>query len=142
MKKGFDYIGVTIGYIAHDGNGQYLMSKRSSQSYDERGTWDFGGGWIEFGELAEDCVKREVKEELGVDILNIEYLGYLDVFREKENKKHHIISLEFKVLVDRSLVVNNEPHKFEMIDWFNINALPKELPSFMNQYLLKFKHLL
>jgi hypothetical protein len=44
--------------------------------------------------------------------------------------------------VDRSLVVNNEPHKFEMIDWFNINALPKELPSFMNQYLLKFKHLL
>lgn len=142
MKKGFDYIGVTIGYIAHDGNGQYLMSKRSTVSYDENGVWDFGGGWIEFSESAESAVKREVQEELGVDVLDIQFLGYLDVVREKENKTHHIISLEFKVLVDRNLVVNNEPHKFDEIAWFDINTLPANLPSFMDDYLAKFKSFL
>lgn len=42
------------------------------------GLWEFPGGKIEDNETIEACVKREVKEELGVDIRVREHLITLD----------------------------------------------------------------
>jgi NADH pyrophosphatase NudC (nudix superfamily) len=36
------------------------------------------GGGIEFGEKSEDAVRRELKEEINVDVGEIRYLGTLD----------------------------------------------------------------
>ncbi len=35
MKKGEDFTGVTIVYFCHDGNGNFLMKKRSANCRDE-----------------------------------------------------------------------------------------------------------
>lgn len=40
----------------------------------ERNEWDFPGGKINFKEKVEDCLKREVKEEVNIDITNIKIL--------------------------------------------------------------------
>ena len=63
IKRGVDYIGVTVNFIIHDGKGNVLLQKRSQNCRDEQGRWDIGGGALEFGEKLEDAVRREVKED-------------------------------------------------------------------------------
>lgn len=138
MKKGEDYTGVTIVYLCHDGNGNILLNKRSNNCRDEHGTWDPGGGGLEFGDTVENTLKKEIAEEYCTNVLGYKFLGYRDVHREHNGKKTHWIALDFKVLVDKEKVKNGEPHKFDAIEWFTLKTLPTPLhsqfPNFLNLY--------
>jgi len=140
MKKGIDHIGITVSFICHDGKGNYLMEKRSINCRDEHGTWDFGGGSLEIGEKVEDCLKKELKEELGVEPIDYEFLGFLDLFRNLSGVDTHWIYLQFSVLVDPKEVINGEPHKFEELKWFKLDNLPKPLHSIAPIILERFKN--
>ena len=100
MQKGIDYVGVTVSYICHDGKGNFVFSKRGQNARDERGTWDFGGGGLDFGDTVEQTLLKELKEEYCVEPISYEFLGYTDLFREHEGKKTHWLALNFLVLVD------------------------------------------
>lgn len=139
MKKGVDYIAVSASYVCHEGKGNYLMNKRSVNCRDEHGTWDFGGGSIEVGETVEHSLKKELKEEYGVEPIEYSFLGYLDIFRNQNGVNTHWVSLEFLVLVDREKVINGEPHKFEEIKWFRLDNLPTPLHPAMPLVFEKFK---
>ena len=143
MKKGVDYIGVCVVYFCHDGKGNFLMNKRSKNCRDEHGTWDQGGGGLEFGDSVEETLKKEVKEEYCTDILKSEFLGFRDVHREHNGKKTHLIALDFKLLVDRNKVKNGEPEKFDEIKWFTLDSLPSPLhsqtPKFLKLYAKKLR---
>ncbi len=137
-KKGEDYTGITIVYFCHDGAGNVLLAKRSKNCRDEHGRWDIGGGGLEFGDTVENTLKKEIKEEYSTEVLGFEFLGYRDVHRGNNGKKTHWISLDFKVLVDRNMVKNGEPHKFDEVKWFKIGDYPEplhsQLPHFLNSY--------
>jgi 8-oxo-dGTP diphosphatase len=139
MKKGVDFTAITVSFVCHDGKGNYLMEKRSTNCRDEHGAWDFGGGSLEIGEKIEDCLKKELKEELGVEPIEYKFLGYLDLFRNLNGEDTHWVSLEFLVLIDPSKVVNGEPHKFDEIKWFRLDTLPSPLHSVAPIILEKFK---
>ena len=66
LRPGIDYIGITTPFYCNDGNGNFLVHKRSKHARDERGVWDFGGGQLDFGQQVDDSVLREVSEEWGV----------------------------------------------------------------------------
>ena len=139
MQKGFDYIGVSVSYVCHDGKGNFLMNKRGKNCRDEHGKWDFGGGGLEMGEKIEDCLKKEIKEEFGTEIIKYDFLGYLEMFRKMNNVNTQWLSLEFQVLVDPRKVINGEPHKFDEIGWFRLDALPEPLHPAVSMILEKFK---
>ncbi len=143
MQKGIDYIGVSVVYFCHDGNGKILLAKRSKHARDEQGNWDIGGGGVEFGDNAVDTLKKEIKEEYCTDILNYEFLGYRDVHREQNGKKTHWITLDFKVLIDSKEAKVGEPHKFDALEWFTLNNLPipihSQLPKFLELYKDKLR---
>lgn len=138
MKKGEDFIGVCIVYWCHDGKGNVLFNKRSVNCRDEHGTWDQGGGGLEFGETIENGLRKEIKEEYSTDVISYDFLGFRDVHRVNNGKNTHWIALDFKVLVDREKVKNGEPHKFDEVAWFDIKKLPTPLhsqtPVFIDNY--------
>ena len=57
-------IEVVAAIIHHDG--AYFATQRGYGEFE--GMWEFPGGKIEPGESREDALKREIQEELGVDI--------------------------------------------------------------------------
>jgi mutator protein MutT len=48
-------------------DGEFIIARRKPDDT-FGGLWEFPGGSIEPGEDREECLKREIKEELGVDI--------------------------------------------------------------------------
>ena len=145
MKKGTDYTGITIVYFCHDGDGNFVMSKRSQNCRDEKGLWDIGGGGLEFDDTVENTLRKEINEEYCTDVLSFEFLGYRDMHRINEGVKTHWVALDFKVLVDKNKVKNGEPHKFDDIKWFTLETLPSKekihsgFPFFLEKHKDKLK---
>lgn len=138
MQKGLDFTGITIVFFCHDGNGNFLLSKRGRNARDEHGTWDPGGGALEFDENVVDALRKEISEEYCTDVLEYDFLGFRDVHREVGGKKTHWLALDFRVLVDRSKAKNGEPHKLDEIGWFRLDCLPEpihsQFPNFLKLY--------
>lgn len=63
-------INVVAGIIHR--KGEYLATQRGYGEFE--GMWEFPGGKMENGESPQDALKREIQEELGVDIEVEEYL--------------------------------------------------------------------
>lgn len=139
LKKGIDHIGVCVVYFCHDGKGNILLSKRSQNTRDEQGKWDIGGGGLDLGEMVEDCLKREIKEEYCTDVLSFEFLGFRDVHRVHGGNKTHWIGLDFKVLVDASKVRIGEPESMDDIGWFTLQNIPQPLHSQLHVFFEKYK---
>src|SRR3990167_11236908 len=61
----------TNGLILESEKGEILLVKRKVSP--KKGYWDVPGGFIDFGENLEESLKREIKEELGIQIFNLKY---------------------------------------------------------------------
>lgn len=127
MKPGKNYIGLGVGATILNSKGQILLMKRSSITKEHRttgGMWSVPGGEVEFSESCRQAVKREVKEELGIDIKVVKLIGYTDQILPKS--KVHWHSMHFLTKIIKGKPKNMEPKKCDEICWFN----PKKLPKF------------
>jgi 8-oxo-dGTP diphosphatase len=139
MRKGIDFTGITIVYFCHDGNGRFVMHKRGADARDENGRWDIGAGALEVHDTIEGTLRKEIQEEYGADVLDFEFIGYRDVHREHAGERTHWVSFDYKVLVDPAQVKNNEPHKFDDIQWFTLDKIPDEVHSQLPLFLEKYR---
>lgn len=88
------------------------------------GDWCPPGGHLEFGESFVDCARREVKEEVGVNIKNIRFFGLTnDIFSEGK----HYITIAMRAELKSGKPKIMEPDKMTEIGWFPENKLPKPL---------------
>ncbi|MCX6208545.1 MAG: NUDIX domain-containing protein [Bacteroidetes bacterium] len=75
----------------------------------------FPGGGLEFGEGTRDCVKREFKEETGLDVVVEEHLYTTDFFQISAfNPQHQIVSIYYYV---SCLNADNLPTKHKQFDF-------------------------
>jgi ADP-ribose pyrophosphatase YjhB (NUDIX family) len=63
----------TASALCVDEDGRVLLSKRGIPPF--LGCWDFPGGFLEEGEHPHDALRRELREEAGVEIDPLELIG-------------------------------------------------------------------
>ncbi len=140
MLKGIDFIGVAVVNLCYNKKGEYLLGFRSDKCRDEHFTWEpIGSGGLKFGESVECGVKREVKEETGANVLQVELLGVFEGFREIDKKQTHWLYITNKVLIDESQVYIAEPEKCLEIRWCSKENFPDPLMSQFYPLLEKYK---
>ena len=70
LKEG-EYHLTVLGVIARP-DGTFLITKRVMTKAWAPGWWEVSGGGVQAGEYSEEAVRREVKEETGLDVRNAE----------------------------------------------------------------------
>ena len=137
MKIGTDCIGVGCGALIVNDKNETLLLKRTAKTRNRAGFWAKPGGGLEFGDKIEDTVRREIKEEVGVDIEIIKFLGFTENIIKEENQ--HWIPFNYLAKIIGGEVQNLEPEKHEELKWFKLDNLPEKLThgtqESVNEYL-------
>jgi mutator protein MutT len=60
-----------VAALLFDGDGRLMTVRRNEEP--QAGLLDLPGGFVEFGETAEEALSRELREELGITVCGIEY---------------------------------------------------------------------
>jgi ADP-ribose pyrophosphatase YjhB (NUDIX family) len=63
----------TAGALVEDEEGRVLLARRAHEPF--KGRWDIPGGFLEEGEHPLDGLRRELREETGLEIEPLDFLG-------------------------------------------------------------------
>lgn len=64
--------------------GTFLLVKENKPSHPDHGKWNQPAGWLDVGEHPIDAVKREVKEETGLDFTPTHLLGIYSLVKRRK----------------------------------------------------------
>lgn len=140
MTAGIDHIGIGVGALIFDSQGQVFLSKRGPQARNEVGCWEFPGGGVQFNETMEQALRREIEEEYGITINVIEQLAAFDHLLPDEAQ--HWVSVIYLAHHSGGSATILEPEKCSGIGWYSLTALPAPVTSVTQAgalaYLTKF----
>ena len=86
------------------------------------GTWGLPGGFLEFGESFEECARREVREEAGIEITNLRFGRATNDIMPAEGKHTVTIYLEAEHAAGEPRAMS--PREVERWEWRRWDDLP------------------
>ena len=112
----------TVGALIHDGAGQLLMIRTHKWS----DLWGIPGRKIERGESSEEALKREIREETGLDVSDIRFVMNQDCIDSTEFiRAEHFILLNYLAKASsHEVTLNDEAEDFRWVsmdDALNLN---------------------
>lgn len=125
----------TVGALIFNKEGNLFLA----QSHKWFGKFTMPGGHIELHETMKEALKREVKEEVGLDIEVIELLSVQEaIFSPEFSKPKHFIFFDFycKCKDDKVTIDNDEIQSYLWVDLKE--ALKKDLDSFTRKTLEEY----
>lgn len=113
-------VDVVAAVIFNDKKDKVLVGQRSEvQNYPNK--WEFIGGKIEIGELPEEALRREIKEEIGAEVTVGKLLDITEVDNLERNQLSHRVffyechKLEGDIKLDRAV--------YQKVKWIGVNNL-------------------
>lgn len=96
---------VAVKAVIRNKNGKFLIVR-------EKDRWQAVGGRLESGEKLEDGLRRETKEETGIDELKVGKVIHVDEwFAKPEGELKHIVALFFICEVDNPEINLSDEHE-------------------------------
>ncbi len=102
-------------------NNKILLIKKVSGPYD--GKLDLPGGTIEFGERPEEALKREMFEEVGINILDYKLIDVDSVFFDWQYKDDVLVKVHHTGIFFEINDFKNDIKKTNIIDDVNDDSL-------------------
>ena len=114
---------VGVPVIIQNKNEKILLGKRDSKQSFYPNCWGLPGGLLNYKEKIEDCAKREIKEELGVEIKVLKKSKNIYEIIPSENYAFHTISpVVYAKIANGILTPKDETSE---IKWFDKNEIKK-----------------
>ena len=128
---------ITVGAIIFNKKGRFLFVKSNKW----KGQYGIPAGKVHYGEKVVDGLKREIKEETGLDVYDIKFLLRQEIINPKDFfKKAHFVSLNYTCRAKNTNVrLNNEAQSCIWVKPENSLKLNEPTRELM-QYYLKQKN--
>lgn len=124
---------VGLGVMVFKGDKILFMKRRGSIS---AGEYALPGGHIEHLESFEECTKREVLEECGVEIEDVRFAYVANI---TEYAPKHYVQIGMIARWKSGEPKNMEPEKADEVGWYDINALPQPIAAMSRVALEMYK---
>lgn len=110
---------VGVKALLKNSEGKFLLIRRSPEKYPEVGArWDIVGGRIEPGSPLLENLKREIKEEVGLDLKKApKLIAAQDILRVSGR---HVVRLTYLASIEGEPQLDNDHSEFR---WFTLEEM-------------------
>lgn len=114
----------TVGALIFSPEGKLFLMR----SHKWRDKYVIPGGHIELGESMEQALRREIKEETGLDIDNVEFIGFQEfILDDAFWKKRHFVFFDYACTTESvQVTLNDEAQEYVWVPLAEALALPVE----------------
>ncbi|MGQ9832760.1 MAG: NUDIX domain-containing protein [Candidatus Villigracilaceae bacterium] len=112
----------TVGVFIFNQRGELLLLR----SHKWPGAYVVPGGHVELGERLEEAARREVREETGLEIRDLEFINFQEfIYDPAFWKRKHFIFFDFAAKVeDTRVTLNDEAESYIWVDPLQALSLP------------------